>query len=134
VFAVREVTSEALESARRGAGPRLIEALTYRLSDHTTADDASRYRSGQEVKEAWAVEPLTRLRRFLCERGIWNDDKEGVLLQECAREVDAAVTGYLARAKPATDAMFDHLFAALPAHLHEQRLTARKYSSKHSGH
>ena len=134
VFAVREVTSEALESARRGAGPRLIEALTYRLSDHTTADDASRYRSGQEVKEAWAVEPLTRLRRFLCERGIWNDDKEGVLLQECAREVDAAVTGYLARAKPATDAMFDHLFAALPAHLHEQRLVARQYGSKYSGH
>src|SRR3984957_1744789 len=134
VFAVREAVGEALESARRGAGPTLIEALTYRLSDHTTADDASRYRSGHEVKEAWRVEPLIRLRRFLCELGIWDDGKEQVLLQECAREVEAAVTGYMARANPTTDAMFDHLFAALPAHLHEQRLVARKYGSKHSGH
>jgi 2-oxoisovalerate dehydrogenase E1 component alpha subunit len=48
--------------------------------------------------------------------------------------VDAAVTEYLATPKPSTDAMFDHLFAELPAHLHEQRLTARKYGSKSSGH
>ncbi len=56
--------------------------------------------------------------------------KEQALLEECAVEVDAAVADYLARAKPSTDAMFDHLFAALPAHLREQRLTARHYSSK----
>src|ERR1700677_4469364 len=133
VFAVRAVVTEALETARRGAGPTLIEALTYRLSDHTTADDASRYRSGQEVKDAWAIEPLLRIRKFLCAMGIWDAGKEQALLQECAVEVDAAVAGYLARAKPATDAMFDHLFAALPAHLHEQRLTARHYSSKPGG-
>jgi pyruvate dehydrogenase E1 component alpha subunit len=130
VFAVREVVSEALEAARRGAGPTLIEALTYRLSDHTTADDASRYRSAQEVKDAWAIEPLVRVRKYLCAMGIWDAGKEQDLLDECAVEVDAAVAAYLARAKPVTDAMFDHLFAALPAHLHEQRLTARRYSSK----
>src|SRR5450755_3206150 len=73
VFAVREVVAEALEAARRGAGPSLIEALTYRLGDHTTADDASRYRSAREVKEAWALEPLLRLRQFLVARGDWND-------------------------------------------------------------
>jgi len=130
VFAVREVVGEALEAARRGAGPRLIEALTYRLSDHTTSDDASRYRSAQEVKEAWAIEPLIRLRRFLVKRGGWDDEKERALLEECSLNVDAAVTEYLGRAKPATDAMFEHLFADLPAHLHEQRLSARKYGSK----
>jgi pyruvate dehydrogenase E1 component alpha subunit len=134
VFAVREVVGEALEAARRGAGPTLIEALTYRLSDHTTADDASRYRSGQEVKDAWAVEPLIRLRRFLLGAGLWDAAKEQSLLAECALEVDAAVAEYLTRTKPATDAMFDHLFAALPARLHEQRLIARKYGSKPSGH
>jgi 2-oxoisovalerate dehydrogenase E1 component alpha subunit len=128
------VVSEALEAARRGAGPTLIEALTYRLSDHTTADDASRYRSGQEVKDAWSLEPLLRLRKFLCAMDIWDAGKEQALLDECAAEVDAAVTAYLRRAKPGTDAMFDHLFAALPAHLHEQRLTARKYGTKPSGH
>lgn len=134
VFAVREVVGEALEAARRGAGPALIEALTYRLSDHTTADDASRYRSSQEVKDAWAVEPLLRFRAFLIDAGLWDDAREQALLRECAREVEAAVAQYLARPRPSTDAMFDHLFAVPPAHLDEQRRTARKYASKPSGH
>jgi 2-oxoisovalerate dehydrogenase E1 component alpha subunit len=134
VFAVRAVVSEALDTARRGAGPSLIEALTYRLSDHTTADDASRYRSGQEVKEAWALEPLIRVRAYLRNAGLWDAAKETALLEECARKVDAAVTEYLMKSKPSTDAMFDHLFAALPAQLRAQRVTARKYGSKPSGH
>lgn len=134
VFAVREVVAEALEAARRGGGPTLIEALTYRLSDHTTADDASRYRPDEEVKEAWAREPLLRIRAFLLNRGIWDSAKERALLADCTRQVDAAVGEYLAKAKPSTDAMFDHLFAVLPAHLHEQRHIARKYGTKHSGH
>jgi len=112
----------------------LIEALTYRLSDHTTADDASRYRSGQEVKAAWALEPLIRFRAFLVKAGLWDAAKEQALLDECRLKVDAAVTEYLGKSKPATDAMFDHLFAALPARLHEQRLIARKYGAKPSGH
>jgi pyruvate dehydrogenase E1 component alpha subunit len=134
VFAVRQVVEEALDAARRGAGPSLIETLTYRLSDHTTADDASRYRSGEEVKDAWTLEPLIRIREFLINAGVWDAAKEAALLQECALEVDAAVTEYLAKAKPSTDAMFDHLFAVLPAHLREQRLIARKYGSTPSGH
>jgi pyruvate dehydrogenase E1 component alpha subunit len=133
VFAVREVVGEALEAARSGAGPCLIEALTYRLSDHTTADDASRYRPGQEVKDAWALEPLIRIRKFLIAAGVWDAGKERDLLEECAHEVDASVADYLRKAKPSTDAMFDHLFAALPAHLREQRLIARKYGSTPSG-
>ena len=134
VLAVRDVVAGALDTARRGAGPSLIEALTYRLSDHTTADDASRYRSGQEVKNAWALEPLIRTRAFLVNNGQWDADKELALLQECALKVDAAVTEYLAKSKPSTDAMFEHLFAVLPAHLREQRLVARKYGAKTSGH
>jgi 2-oxoisovalerate dehydrogenase E1 component alpha subunit len=133
VFAVRAVVAEALEAARRGAGPTLIEALTYRLSDHTTADDASRYRSGQEVKDAWALEPLIRIRTYLRHAGLWNDAKETSLLDGCTLKVDAAVTEYLGKTKPSTDAMFDHLFAALPAQLRGQRLVARKYASKPSG-
>jgi pyruvate dehydrogenase E1 component alpha subunit len=123
------VVSEALETARRGGGPCLIEALTYRLSDHTTADDASRYRSAAEVEAAWAVEPLIRLRTYLRREAVWSDAKEQALLQDCALKVDAAVAEYLRCSKPSTDAMFDHLFAALPRHLREQRATARHYSS-----
>jgi 2-oxoisovalerate dehydrogenase E1 component alpha subunit len=134
VIAVREVVSRALETARRGGGPCVIETLTYRLSDHTTADDAGRYRSAAEVKAAWALEPMIRLRAYLVRAGAWNDAKEQQLLTECSHQVDAAVTEYLRSARPSTDAMFDHLFAQLPAHLHEQRATARKYASKPSGH
>ena len=134
VLAVREVVSEALDTARRGGGPCVIEALTYRLSDHTTADDASRYRSAAEVEAAWALEPLIRLRSYLRREGAWNDAKEQSLLRDCALEIDAAVAEYQRSARPTTDAMFDHLFAALPKHLRAQRATARHYSSKTSGH
>jgi 2-oxoisovalerate dehydrogenase E1 component alpha subunit len=134
VLAVREVVAEALEGARRGAGPCVIEALTYRLSDHTTADDAGRYRDDAQVKEAWALEPMLRLRQFMLERGIWDEAKEAALLQECGERVDAAVSAYVAAPKPTTDAMFEHLFARMPAHLREQQATARTYASKPSGH
>ena len=134
VLAVRDEVSQALESARHGGGPTVIEALTYRLSDHTTADDASRYRPDAEVKRAWAVEPLVRVRDYLSRAGAWDEAKESHLLQDCTRQVDAAVNEYLRTAAPSTDAMFDHLFARLPAHLQEQRATARQYAAKHTGH
>jgi pyruvate dehydrogenase E1 component alpha subunit len=134
VFAVRKVVGEALARARAGAGPSLIEALTYRLSDHTTADDAGRYRDAQQVKDAWAIEPLIRVREYLYQAGWWTLEQERTLLEACAREIDAALNDYLKGSKPSTDAMFDHLFAELPLHLHEQRATARKYGAKPSGH
>jgi 2-oxoisovalerate dehydrogenase E1 component alpha subunit len=134
IFAVREVVSEALDAARQGAGPTVIEALTYRLSDHTTADDASRYRGESEVKDAWALEPLIRFREFLRSAQLWDADKEEKLHQECVVQVEEAVNQYFATPKQSTDSMFDHLFAALPAHLLEQRAAARRYSSKPSGH
>jgi 2-oxoisovalerate dehydrogenase E1 component alpha subunit len=134
VFAVREVVAEALADARGGAGPCVIEALTYRLSDHTTADDANRYRSDADVKAAWKLEPLLRIREFLLKAAIWDADKERELQQACSEQVEAAVAAHFANPKPATDAMFDHLFAVLPEHLREQRATARKYGAKSSSH
>jgi 2-oxoisovalerate dehydrogenase E1 component alpha subunit len=133
VFAVREVVAEALDRARRGDGPSVIETLTYRLSDHTTADDAGRYRAESEVTKAWALEPLRRLRAYLLRIGAWSDAREQSLLQECAREVDSAVAGYLGADPPSTDAMFDSLFAELPEHLRAQRHTARKYAARRTG-
>ncbi len=103
VIAVRQITSEAIERARRGEGPTLIEALTYRLSDHTTADDATRYRDHNEVKEAWGKEPLPRLRAYLTKLRVWDDAREEALKAECAREVEAAVDEYLnVRNRPPT--------------------------------
>ncbi|MGH8592922.1 MAG: thiamine pyrophosphate-dependent enzyme, partial [Gammaproteobacteria bacterium] len=103
------------------SGPTLIEALTYRLCDHTTADDATRYRSKEEVREAEEKEPIGRLRRYLTRVGAWNADKEAQLLAECTGEVEAAVKTYLAAPPQPLTAMFDYLYAKLPRALQEQR-------------
>jgi 2-oxoisovalerate dehydrogenase E1 component alpha subunit len=133
VIAVRHTVGEALERARRGEGPTLIEAITYRLSDHTTADDASRYRDASEVKEAWTKEPLPRLRAYLMKLRVWDEAREVALKAECTREVEAAVDEYLSAPQPSTDAMFDHLFARPPKSLLEQRELARRYAGS-AGH
>ncbi len=93
VIAVRERVSVALERARSGQGPTLIEADTYRLTDHTTADDAGRYRTADQVSAAWANDPIARLRAYLVARGWWGRDDEESLLRQSRAEVEAAVCG-----------------------------------------
>jgi 2-oxoisovalerate dehydrogenase E1 component alpha subunit len=132
VIAVRQVVAEALASARGGGGPTLIEALTYRLSDHTTADDAQRYRQAEEVQAAWDREPLKRLRHYLVNSGAWDAPREEALKSECQQQVEAAVELYLKAPQPSSDAMFDHLFAQLPRHLRVQRELARRFSATRS--
>ncbi len=93
VIAVRHVVDQALQRARDGDGPTLIEALTYRLSDHTTVDDA----------------------------GVWDEAREQDLLASVEQEIEAAVERYLTMSAEPPEAMFDHLFAALPSSLSSQR-------------
>jgi pyruvate dehydrogenase E1 component alpha subunit len=133
-IAVRKVVGEALDRAREGGGPTLIEAMTYRLSDHTTADDASRYRDPEEVRRAWALEPLLRLRNYLTVLGVWDTAAEQTLQQDCAQQVEAAVGEYLGTPRQSTDAMFDTLFRTLPPHLEVQRAAARRYATPGSDH
>lgn len=120
VVAVTDVVARALEHARSGAGATLIEALTYRLGDHTTSDDASRYRSDDEVAARWHEEPLLRTRAHLAEAHGWTKDDEEQLVLGCASEVDAAVAGYLALAPPAPESMFAYTYAHPPVELAEQ--------------
>src|SRR6266853_1594518 len=70
VIAVRAAAEEAIAAARSGDGPRLIEAITYRLGDHTTADDAGRYRPPEEVQGHWKEEPIVRLRAYLVSKRV----------------------------------------------------------------
>ena len=93
VIAVRLVTENALKRARQGGGPTLIEAVTYRLSDHTTADDASRYRDDAEVSRHWPLEPILRLRNYLHDLGAWGKEQEEQLLHECNRRGRAGGNG-----------------------------------------
>ena len=124
LIAVRHAMDTALAKARSGGGPTLIEALTYRLSDHTTADDASRYRSADDVAAAWKHEPIARLRAYLVSVGAWDKAREDALLRECNEQVQAAVQEYLNEPPPAPSQMFDYLYATLPAALEKQRAEA----------
>jgi pyruvate dehydrogenase E1 component alpha subunit len=121
VVAVYAAAHRALGRARAGDGPSLIEAITYRLSDHTTVDDAARYRSDEEVSARWKEEPVARLRRYLTDAGHWTKEDEDRLLTDVAAEVDAAVEAYMATPERPPASMFDHLYATLPPALEAQR-------------
>lgn len=91
VFAVYKATKEAIVKARMGEGPTLIECLTYRMGDHTTADDASRYRSKEEV-EAWrAKDPILRLRLFMQRKGLWTEEYQKWVDEKVKSTIDEAV-------------------------------------------
>jgi 2-oxoisovalerate dehydrogenase E1 component alpha subunit len=124
VIAVRDAVERALAKARAGGGPHLIEALTYRLGDHTTADDASRYRSGQEVSARWAEEPIARLRNYLAAAGLWVKADEERLLNEVTLTIEHAADAYLATPPQGPEVMFDFTYESLPKDLAEQRQAA----------
>ncbi|MGH7116477.1 MAG: thiamine pyrophosphate-dependent enzyme, partial [Stellaceae bacterium] len=124
VVAVREAVARAIAKARRGGGPHLIEALTYRLADHTTADDASRYRNDTEVSPRWAEEPIARLRQHLVAAGLWGKKDEERLLAETSAAIEAAAAAYLDTPAQPPGAIFDFTYASLPEALAGQRQAA----------
>ena len=95
--------------------------MTYRLGDHTTADDAGRYRPREEVQGRWKEEPIARLRAYLVGQRAWGKAQEEQLVSECQEQVDAAAERYLAIAPRAPETMFDHLYAELPKAYASQR-------------
>ena len=107
------VGGAALDHARQGDGAHVIEALTYRLGDHTTADDATRYRDGSRAA-AWASEPIGRLPSYLAGTGFWSKDREDALLKQCTAEIDSR-GGLSCDARPRSDDV-RLLYAALPSH------------------
>jgi 2-oxoisovalerate dehydrogenase E1 component alpha subunit len=121
VIAVRAAADAAIASARLGEGPRLIEAVTYRLGDHTTADDASRYRSTEEVQQRWKEEPIARLRNYLVSRMNWSKVDEEKIATESEQKVTAAIERYLAIGPRPPETMFDHLYARMPGAYAAQR-------------
>jgi len=99
-LAVYAVSHWALEHARGGDGPVLVEALTYRIGAHTTADDPRRYQPPDEI-DAWRQrDPLPRLRGYLERRGLWDDDAQQETTDEILSEIDAAIARAEAIADP----------------------------------
>lgn len=120
VFAVYSVVAEALDRARSGGGPTLIEAVTYRLGDHTTADDASRYRDDSEVTEWEARDPIIRLRSYMEHAGYWDEDREQGLAEEVQAWVDLQVANLEEMPPQDPRDIFTHMYGELPPHLREQ--------------
>lgn len=114
VLAVHDAVREAVELARAGEGASVIECLTYRLNDHNTADDATRYRDPEEVKARWAYCPIKRLRLFLERRSLWSEAEEQAMEAEFAAAIDEAVARYRETPPPSPAAMFENVYARLP--------------------
>jgi pyruvate dehydrogenase E1 component alpha subunit len=124
LIAMRAALDHAIKRARHGHGGTLIEAVTYRLSDHTTADDARRYRPEAEVKDAWLREPLKRLKAYLFSLNAWTEKEEEAWKTDCATRVDAEVNAYLETKSQTVEAIFDFTYAQVPADLATQRASA----------
>ena len=113
LLAVHAASAEAVERARGGGGPTLVECVTYRLGVHTTADDPTRYRSEEEVRAWERKDPLTRLRAYLEKKNLLDDGAEAAIGEEIA----AAVTAFEGHAAADPLGLFDHVYAELPPHL-----------------
>jgi 2-oxoisovalerate dehydrogenase E1 component alpha subunit len=120
VIAVCDAVMKALAKARNGKDPTVIEAVSYRLCDHTTADDAKRYSDQEELNKAWQKEPIARLRTYLMQQNHWSELQEQQLQTRCSEEVERAVTEYLNMPLQPPTAMLDYLYAKWPANLQDQ--------------
>jgi pyruvate dehydrogenase E1 component alpha subunit len=123
ILAVYSAASEAVERARSGGGPTLIECVTYRLMMHTTADDPKRYRSEEEVEMWQRRDPLPRFQTYLIGKGLLSKDKIKHIEKEVLEEIQTAVDRAEEKMKAAADpqVLFDHAYAELPPYLSEQR-------------
>jgi pyruvate dehydrogenase E1 component alpha subunit len=128
IFAVYKATFDARERAIKGGGVTMIEAFTYRLGDHTTADDARRYRDSEEVNSWIAKDPMIRTRKYLEARGLWDDTKQAAAEERAKAIVNQVVKDSETIPAPSTDEMFNYLYAEIPEELRKQRDTLRTHS------
>lgn len=119
-LAMYQVTKDAVERARNGDGPTLIEAICYRYGPHATADDPTRYRSAEEV-EAWRPrDPVDRMRRLLERRRLWNEEQQEALLAESGVQFDSALARLERAEQPGRADIIRHTYDRIPRILEEQ--------------
>ena len=123
ILAVFAAAQEAVQRARSGDGPTLIECVTYRLMMHTTADDPKRYRTDEEVEKWSKRDPLPRFQKYLMDKGLLSGDKLNEIESEIMEEIQAAVEGAEKQMAAFGDPMdmFDHAYAEMPPYLKEQK-------------
>jgi pyruvate dehydrogenase E1 component alpha subunit len=119
LLAVWKVTREAIEKARHGE-PSLIEAVSYRLSGHSTSDDPKAYRKEQDMLEERKKDPIPRMRAYLERKGLWDEERDKAWRAELDAQIKAAIDGAEKAPAPALETMFQDVYAELPWHLREQ--------------
>ena len=120
-IAMLEVMKKALLQARQGGKASVIEAVSYRLADHTTVDDASRYSHPDDKKNAWKKEPIARLGYYLESQQVWDKNKEADLQLHCKEKIEKEIANYFSRDKQKPESLFDFMYEKLPDAMIDQR-------------
>jgi pyruvate dehydrogenase E1 component alpha subunit len=121
VMAVYDVAVAAVERARKGEGPTLIEAATYRMSFHNTTDNPSRYQDPAEYEEARRRDPIERVQKYLASLGLWDPGREAKMTEEVGEEIDAALAAAMASPVPGPQDLFANIYEQLPPRVVQQR-------------
>jgi pyruvate dehydrogenase E1 component alpha subunit len=130
VLAVISVMKEAIDRARSGGGPTLVEALTFRYGPHTTSDDPKRYRTQEELEEWQAKDPIERLRKYMVAKGIWSDAEDEALWNWAKDQVSAAVAEAESLPRPSVDELFDYVYEKPTPELLRQKEYLKSYLAK----
>ncbi len=120
VFAVYKATKQALEKAYQGNGPTMIECVTYRMSDHTTSDDSSRYRDSKELQDWVKKDPIERMRKYMKKANIWSEDYEKTIQLAASEKVSKAIEKAESISVPSPVDMFTSTYGEMPPRLKEE--------------
>jgi TPP-dependent pyruvate/acetoin dehydrogenase alpha subunit len=121
IFAVYVTVKKLLDQARSDFKPALVELVTYRMDDHTTADDASRYRTEDMLAPWREKDPIDRMSKYLKAEQGWSEKDDENLVGECAAEVEQAVQDYEEFPHPEPTDIFNHAYKEMPWNLKEEK-------------
>lgn len=121
ILAVYRVCKEAVERARKGEGPTLVETVTYRMGSHSSSDDAARYRDQKEYESWQKRDPIARFRAYLKQKKLWDDAFEKEVVETSREQINAAIKKAEALPNPEPESMFEDVFMNMTPQLREQR-------------
>jgi pyruvate dehydrogenase E1 component alpha subunit len=121
LLAVHDAAVEAVERARAGEGPTLVESVTYRMGFHNTTDNPARYQDPAEYEEAKQRDPIERVVKYLTALGLWNDERQRACREEVTAEIDRVLRAAEALDEVSPEMLFDHVYARPPRRLERQR-------------
>ncbi|MHA2274075.1 MAG: pyruvate dehydrogenase (acetyl-transferring) E1 component subunit alpha [Candidatus Hodarchaeales archaeon] len=130
ILAVYQAVSEAAERAKKGEGPTLIEAITYRMGHHTSSDDSTRYRTTAEVQEWEEKDPIKRFEAYLIAKGLLTETKIASIRDNCNELINGAIKEAETSNPPDLETLFTDVYDEMPWHLREQLNELRQIKVK----